>query len=194
LRAKSCHFPHIINVVTRAQTSEAAAKARTNIAEIGELLNAANQASISPPDIFHYCVAVTELYISFLEQIRDEVCLGLNAFHSFLEPLANNLKPTMEKTVNPNTQSLLQVAFSLSGFVLSSLHRIAYRLHAFYNDSAAYSIYAPVKHRNAARARWQSVSRHIFNGSFFVLASDNLTPHIFNHLRKARLNRQYLSG
>lgn len=97
LSSRSCFCPDIIGVVTLAQTSKAATRSRNKVAKLGEFLSCGITVEDLSEGIVLYSRAVTELEVKFLEQIRDELCLGIEAF-SALE--LQQLKPGSEKQVN----------------------------------------------------------------------------------------------
>ena len=55
---------------------------------------------------------------------------------------------------------------------VSCLDRMAYRLHAFYNDCSRFSLEGPLKEEPVGKVLWKSLSRRIKDGSFFVFSAD----------------------
>jgi hypothetical protein len=85
-------LPDVVGTVTRAQSSPASLSAAKEIAQIGQFICNSQSAQFHEKGIIHYAQAVTELDIDFLEQVRKEVCLGLDTFMS-----AANAGSTMSK-------------------------------------------------------------------------------------------------
>lgn len=74
-------LPDIIGSITRAQSGPDAAKAMREISDVGQFVsNNARAAHFHENGILKYAQAVTELDIVFLEQVRDEVAQGMDAF------------------------------------------------------------------------------------------------------------------
>jgi hypothetical protein len=103
--------------------------------------------------ILRYAQTVTELDVTFLEQIRDEIAQGMDAF---------DLAASMHET--PSSKQL-----KLGSFLFTVLERIAARLEAYYTRLSQESIYRPEIENNPARTRWHNVRRKVLDGSFFVL-------------------------
>ncbi|KAF2278902.1 uncharacterized protein EI97DRAFT_456334 [Westerdykella ornata] len=97
---------------------------------------------------------VTELDVTFVEQVRDEVALGMDAF----DMIASMDEPTSAKQI------------TLSSYLLTVLERIAPRLEAYYSSLSQESIYRPETEKNPALTRWNNVRRRIMEESFFVVA------------------------
>ena len=74
-------LPDIVGTVTRAQSSPDATKAMKEVSEIGQFVTAiAHSARFHENGILKYAQTVTEMDVKFLEQIRDEAALGMDAF------------------------------------------------------------------------------------------------------------------
>lgn len=153
--APNVRLPDIIGSITRAQSSPNATRAMREVSEIGQFVcNSSKSARFHENGILGYAQAVTELDITFLEQIRDEAALGMDAF----DMIASMDEPTGSKQVK------------LASYLLSVLERIAARLEGYYTTLSQESIYRPEIENNPARTRWNNVRRKITDGSFFVLA------------------------
>ena len=61
----------------------------------------------------------------------------------------------------------------MSSLLITILQRIAERLHTFYVDLSAHSVYNPDIEDNPARTRWKVLARRIKDGSFFGLSREN---------------------
>lgn len=74
-------LPDVVGTITNATSCPAARQARKEIAELGEFVtNAATAAPAFEQGIIAYTRLVCELDVKFLEQIRDEICEGYDAF------------------------------------------------------------------------------------------------------------------
>ncbi|KAF2837286.1 hypothetical protein M501DRAFT_1018193 [Patellaria atrata CBS 101060] len=161
--APNVQLPDVIGTITRAQSSHDAAIASKEISQIGQFVcNSSKTAQFHENGIIEYAQAVTEMDITFLEHIRDEVCMGMDAFDS----LASMEESSSRKQVK------------LSAFLLTVLERIAKRLESFYASLAQQSIYRPEIELNPARSRWNMLRRKIFDGSLFILAQ---VPQLDHH-------------
>lgn len=143
------------------------------ISEIGQFVcNSSKSARFHENGILRYAQTVTELDVSFLEQIRDEAAIGMDAF----DMIAAMDEPTSSKQVSEALSSLLHSSdlyftqVKLASYLLSVLERIAARLESYYSSLSQESIYRPEIENNPARTRWNNVRRKIVDGSFFVLA------------------------
>jgi hypothetical protein len=157
--------PDVIGAITRAQASAASAAAANDIAQIGSFVCNSQQAQFQENGILRYARAVTELDVRFLEEIREDICLGMDAFD-----IAHSAASGTDK------QKLL----SLSTYLLSILERVAERLDTFYARLARESIYRPELESNPARTRWNLLRRKIGDGSFFILAQSTAFTESFN--------------
>jgi hypothetical protein len=154
-------LPDVMGIVARAQSSPAAAAAQKEVAQIGEYVCDSSTAQASERGIIQYAQAVTELDVRFLEQIREEICTGMDGFD-----LVMSMKSTSGTTMGK------QRLFKLAAFLVSLLERIAERLDTFYVELSAQSLYHPRIESNPARARWHLVRRRIYDGSFFIYTQD----------------------
>lgn len=153
--APNVRLPDIIGTITRAQSSPDTTRAMKEVSEIGQFVcNNSKSARFHENGILRYAQTVTELDMKFLEQIRDEAGLGMDAF----DLIASMDEPTSSKQVK------------LASYLLSVMERIAAHLEAYYASLAQESIYRPEIENNPARTRWNNVRRKIKDGSFFVLA------------------------
>lgn len=105
-----------------------------------------------------YARAAMELDVRFLEQVREEICTGMDGF----DLIATMKGPAAEK----------KKLYKLSAFLVSLLERIAERLANYYNELATLSVYHPEMEKNPARARWKLLRRRIKDGSFFLFTQD----------------------
>lgn len=91
-------LPDIVGTITHATSSPAAIAARREIAEIGEFVtNSANAAPSFERGLIEYSRAVCELDVRFLEQVREELCEGYDAFMRVAEVIRNH--PSKERQV-----------------------------------------------------------------------------------------------
>jgi sulfite reductase alpha subunit-like flavoprotein len=89
-------LPDIVGTITRAQSGPSAAKAMREISEVGQFVtNNARTAHFHENSLLKYAQAVTELDITFLEQVRDEAAHGMDAF----ELIASMNEPNSSKQV-----------------------------------------------------------------------------------------------
>jgi hypothetical protein len=149
--------PDVIGIITRAQASSASAASSNEIAQIGQFVCDSRSAQMQENGILRYAQAVTELDVQFLEEIRKDLCLGMDAFDVI-------------KSSDGSGMSERHRLVSLSGYLLSILERVAQRLETFFTRLARESIYRPDIEKNPARTRWNVLKRRIHDGSFFVLA------------------------
>ena len=70
----------ITESVTRVQTSKSAMKARDDIASIGEMVCSRCEAMNVEFGLIEYAAKVTQLDERFLEDLREDICNGLDAF------------------------------------------------------------------------------------------------------------------
>jgi len=75
-------LPDVITVITQAQQSSAAYKAMNEVAGIGELVCNSSEASNNEFGLLTFASVVTELDMKFLEQVREEICVGLETLDS----------------------------------------------------------------------------------------------------------------
>jgi sulfite reductase alpha subunit-like flavoprotein len=148
-------LPDVVGTITRAQAGPDAAKAMREISAFGQFVsNNARAAHFHENGILKYAQKVTELDITFLEQVRDEVAQGMDAF----DLVASLGEPTGSKQIK------------LASYLLSILERIAARVEAYYGSLSQESIYRPEIENNPARTRWHNVRQKIVDGSFFILS------------------------
>lgn len=147
----------VIGIITRAQASSDSATAANEIAQIGQFVCNSQNAQFQENGILRYSQAVTELDVQFLEEIREDVCLGMDAF---------SVVEAMDSGSGADKQRLV----SISSYLLSVLERVAQRLETFYSRLARESIYRPEIEKNPARTRWNVLRRKIKDGSFFILS------------------------
>ena len=150
----------VIGIITRAQASPEATAAAKEIAQIGQFVCNSHHAQFQENGILRYSQAVTELDVQFLEEIRQDVCLGMDAF----DVIENG-----EVGLSGEKQRLVQLA----SYLLSILERVAQRLETFYSRLARESIYRPEIEKNPARTRWNLLKRKIRDGSLFILTQDS---------------------
>lgn len=95
--APNVRLPDIIGSITRAQSSQDSAKAMQEISHVGQFVsNNSKSARFHENGILRYAQTVTELDVSFLEQIRDEAGQGIDAF----DMIAMMDEPPASKQVN----------------------------------------------------------------------------------------------
>jgi hypothetical protein len=100
--APNVQLPDVIGTITRAQSGRYAAKAMREISEVGQFIsNNSRAAHFHENGILRYAQTVTELDVKFLEQIRDEVARGMDAFDS----IASLDEPVGSKQVRPRSIS-----------------------------------------------------------------------------------------
>ena len=104
-------LPDIIGTVARAQSSNHAATAMKEIADIGEFVCNSGAAQSFEQGLLKYATSVTELDVQFLEQIRAEICKGMEAFESLA---VMKMTPVMEKQVSSNQTNLTRRLFTRS--------------------------------------------------------------------------------
>ena len=76
-------LPDILGMIYRAQNSPDASAASKEISQGGQFVcNNSKTAQFHENGILKYAQAVTELDLSFLEQVRDEAGQGLDAFET----------------------------------------------------------------------------------------------------------------
>jgi hypothetical protein len=132
------------------------------ISAVGQFVsNNARTAHFHENGILKYAQRVTELDITFLEQIRDEVAEGIDAFYL----VASMGEPTGMNQIK------------LASYLLSILECIAARVEAYYGSLSQESIYRLEIENNPARTRWHSIRQKIRDRSFFVLSKPLTMPH-----------------
>ena len=89
----------IMGAVARAHASPAASIATKEIAEIGDFVCNSGNAQAFEKGLLKYAQAVTELDVQFLENVREEICSGVDAFCSIGSMKMN---ARMEKQVRAN--------------------------------------------------------------------------------------------
>jgi cytochrome b involved in lipid metabolism len=155
-------LPDGVGTITRAQAGSDAAKAMREILAIGQFVsNNARTAHFHENGILKYAQRVTELDITFLEQIRDEVAEGINAFYL----VASMGEPTGMNQIK------------LASYLLSVLECIAARVEVYYGSLSQELVYRPEIENNPARTRWHSIRQKIRDRSFFVLSKPLTMPH-----------------
>ena len=73
-------LPNVIGIINRAQSSTAAAAALKEISQIGQFVCNSQGAQFQENGILRYAQSVTEMDVQFLEDIRTEICQGMDAF------------------------------------------------------------------------------------------------------------------
>ncbi|KAF8650910.1 hypothetical protein AX16_005035 [Volvariella volvacea WC 439] len=160
-------LPDIVGIITQATSGPAAIKARREIAEIGEFVtNSATSAPSFERGLIDYTRNVCELDVRFLEQVREEICVGYDSFMSVANVLQSYQSSDSESI--KERQALHRISTVLVG----CLERIADRVTGFYEDLAQQSLYHPEREANPARTRWKFVQRRVKDGSFFSLTRE----------------------
>jgi hypothetical protein len=152
--------PDVIGIITRAQASSASAATANEISQLGQFVCNGHGAQLQENGILSYAQKVTELDIQFLEEVRHDICEGMDAF--------DLLKSTEIASMSEKRQ-LVQ----LSAYLLSVLERVAHRLETFFTRLAKESMYQPQLEKNPAKTRWNVLRRKIHDGSFFSLARES---------------------
>jgi cytochrome b involved in lipid metabolism len=155
-RTPDTRVPDVIGIITRSQASHASASAANEIAQIGQFVCNSQNARFQENGVLRYARAVTELDVQFLEEVREDICLGMDAF---------DVVGSTDTTSGAEKHQLV----SLSAYLLSVLERVALRLETFYLRLARETIYRPELEKNPARTRWNVLKRKIHDGSFFIL-------------------------
>lgn len=162
--AHSLVLPDVMGIVARAQSSVHSAAVLQELSQIGDLACDPSTAQSFERGIIHYAQAVTELDVKLLEQVREEICTGMDAF----DLVASTAKGYSGSSHVAEKQKLNKVA----AFLVSLLEKIAERLDTFYVELSALSLYRPEIEGNPARARWRLVKRRIADGSFFLYTQE----------------------
>lgn len=145
----------VLGIVARAQSSSQAVATSSEVSQIGQFTANSDAARFHEKGIIAYASKSVDLDMEFLEEIRGEVCTGMDAFDAIIEL---------------DARSELQRVAALATFLMRVLERMANRLEGFYAKLARYSVFHPELERHPARTRWSIVRSKIFDGSFFVLA------------------------
>lgn len=162
-------LPDVLGAVARANTGSDAVSCMNEVALIGQFINGAESTlRFQERGVFAYAAKSVELDIELLEDLRQEVGTGMDAFDSIA-----NAYNSADKMQDPDFESNRMTA--LSTFLLQILERIARRLGIFYAQLAQCSVYRPELERNPARTRWALVRRCIRDGSLFVMAHKTAT-------------------
>ncbi|KAL7625163.1 hypothetical protein AAE478_004378 [Parahypoxylon ruwenzoriense] len=169
----SVQLPDVLGAVARANTSPDAVACMNEVALVGQFVCGSESAlRFQERGVFAYAAKSVELDIELLEDLRQEIGTGMDAFDS----IASSYN-SVDKMQDPDLESTRLTA--LSTFLLQILERISRRLGIFYAQLSQCSVYRPELERNPARTRWALVRRCIRDGSLFVLAhkaeSDVLT-------------------
>lgn len=82
LRISNNKLPDVMSAIARAQNSCAAAKAKNEVAGIGEFVCNGSAAEKVERGILKYATIATKLDMKLLEQVREDICLGMDAFES----------------------------------------------------------------------------------------------------------------
>ncbi|KAI2470247.1 hypothetical protein F4781DRAFT_180953 [Annulohypoxylon bovei var. microspora] len=157
-------LPDVLGAVARANTGSDAVTCMNEIALIGQFISGAEGSlRFQERGVFAYAAKSVELDIELLEDLRQEIGTGMDAFDSIA-----NAYSSADKMQDPDFDANRMTA--LSTFLLQILERIARRLGIFYAQLAQCSVYRPELERNPARTRWALVRRCIRDGSLFVMA------------------------
>jgi hypothetical protein len=158
--APNRRVPDVVGIITRAQASSASAATANEISQLGQFVCNGHGAQLQENGILKYAQKVTELDIQFLEEVRHDVCEGMDAF---------DLLKSTEIASMSDKQQLVQFC----AYLLSVLERVAHRLETFFTRLAKESIYQPQLEKNPAKTRWNVLRRKIRDGSFFSLARES---------------------
>ncbi|KAI2621760.1 hypothetical protein GGR54DRAFT_78796 [Hypoxylon sp. NC1633] len=162
----SIQLPDVLGAVARANTSADAVKCMNEVALVGQFIcGSADTLRFQERGVFAYAAKSVELDIELLEDLRQEIGVGMDAFDSIASTYDSS-----DKMQDPDFDAHRLMA--LSTFLLQILERIARRLGIFYAQLAQCSVYRPELERNPARTRWALVRRCIRDGSLFVMAHE----------------------
>ncbi|KAH6625494.1 hypothetical protein C7974DRAFT_455624 [Boeremia exigua] len=153
----STKLSDVLGVIARAKSSAEAVSASNEISQIGQFTCNSESARHHEKGIINYAQRSVQSDMEFLEAIREEACIGMDAFDSIIEL---------------DAASDSDRVFALSTFLMQVLERMANRLEGFYAKLARYSVFQAEAERNPARARWNILKRKIWDGSFFVLTRE----------------------
>ena len=73
-------LPDVIGAISRAGSSQAATSSLKEISQIGQFVCNSQGARFQENGILRYAQAVTKMDVQFLEDIREEICAGIDAF------------------------------------------------------------------------------------------------------------------
>ncbi|KAJ1324944.1 sulfite reductase (NADPH) flavoprotein alpha-component [Microdochium nivale] len=150
-------LPDVLGIIARAKTSDDAVATSRQVSLVGEFVTDSRGAHFHEKGIMSYARASVELDISLLEDIRDEVCQGMDAFSA-----VTSLNVSSEPRI---TSALIMV-------LMQFLERMAQRLQVFYSKLATHSVHQPAIERNPAKTRWHLLRQRVRDGSLFVLSQD----------------------
>ncbi|KAI1759839.1 hypothetical protein GGR53DRAFT_117515 [Hypoxylon sp. FL1150] len=157
-------LPDVLGAVARANTGSDAVTCMNEVALVGQFIHGgADDLRFQERGLFAYAAKSVELDIELLEDLRQEVGTGMDAFDSMA-----NAYGSADRSQDPDLKATRLAA--LSTFLLQILERISRRLGIFYAQLAQCSVYNPELERNPARTRWALVRRCIRDGSLFVMA------------------------
>lgn len=157
-------LPDVLGAVARANTSTDAVACMNEVALVGQFVHGgADDLRFQERGLFAYAAKSVELDIELLEDLRQEIGTGMDAFDSIASAYSS-----ADRAQDPDFEASRLAA--LSTFLLQILERISRRLGIFYAQLAQCSVYNPELERNPARTRWALVRRCIRDGSLFVMA------------------------
>ncbi|KAI0119306.1 hypothetical protein F4814DRAFT_458635 [Daldinia grandis] len=157
-------LPDVLGAVARANTSSDAIQCTNEVALVGQFICGTSDAlRFHERGVFAYAAKSVELDIELLEDLRQEIGTGMDAFDSIASTYSSS-----DKMQDPDFDANRLTA--LSTFLLQILERISRRLGIFYAQLAQCSVYRPELERNPARTRWALVRRCIWDGSLFIMA------------------------
>lgn len=157
-------LPDVLGTITRAKTSQEAATCTKEVGLVGQFVcDADSSLRFQERGVFSYAARSVELDMELLEDLRQEACIGMDAFDSIAESLSS-----AGTDADPDDDAARLNA--LAAFLLQTLERMARRLSVFYAQLSQASVYRPDLELNPARTRWALVRRCIRDGSLFVLA------------------------
>ncbi|KAI1390895.1 uncharacterized protein F4822DRAFT_442135 [Hypoxylon trugodes] len=157
-------LPDVLGAVARANTSSDAVSCTNEIALVGQFITGGEgDLRFQERGVFAYAAKSVELDIELLEDLRQEIGTGMDAFDSIATSFGSP-----DRIQDPDADANRLTV--LSTFLLQILERISRRLGIFYAQLAQCSVYRPELERNPARTRWALVRRCIRDGSLFVMA------------------------
>ena|SRR5579871_3686106 len=88
----STRLPDVLGTVTRAQTSSAYATIARQVAQIGKWVCNSHEVQYHEKSLLRYAKAVIQIDLTFLESIRDNLSIGLEAFDTIGKRAAEDAK------------------------------------------------------------------------------------------------------
>ncbi|KAI0159617.1 cytochrome b5-like Heme/Steroid binding domain-containing protein [Xylariaceae sp. FL1272] len=163
-------LPDILGTIMRVKTGPDAVACTRETALVGQfVIDAESSLRFQERGVFTYAAKAVQLDMELLEDLRQEVCKGMDAF----DTIANNGSP-MEAGLDGggrDPDDEINEMIAMSSYLLQTLERMARRLGVYYAQLSQCSVYHPEIEKNPARTRWALVRRFMRDGSLFVLTS-----------------------